>query len=82
MEHDRSMLVLEGAVEEQVRAAVHELTRRGALDAGPAPGAVPVTATATVPDAPVDPPAHPGRARGPSRPPGRSPCSSSPAAPR
>ena len=65
MEHDRSMLVLEGAVEEQVRAAVHELTRRGALDAGPAPGAVPVTVTVTVPDAPVDPPAHPGRARRP-----------------
>ena len=42
MEHDRSMLVLEGPVEEQVRAAVHELTRRGALDAGPAPVAVPV----------------------------------------
>jgi electron transfer flavoprotein alpha subunit len=71
MEHDRSMLVLEGAVEEQVRAAVHELTRRGALDAGPAPVAVPVEVPAPV-DSPaeVDAPARPGRARAPEPPPG------------
>ena len=40
MEHERSLLVLEGPAEEQVRTAVHELARRGALDPGPA--AVPV----------------------------------------
>jgi electron transfer flavoprotein alpha subunit len=72
MEHDRSMLVLEGAVEEQVRAAVRELTRRGALDAGPAPVTVTVTVTVPVPvpvpgpvDEPVDEPARPGQARAP-----------------
>ena len=62
MEHDRSMLVLEGPVEEQVRAAVHELTRRGALDAGPAPVAVPMDAPM---DAPIDAPAGSGPARAP-----------------
>ena len=41
MEHERSLLVLEGPAEEQVRAAVHELARRGALDPGPAPEPVP-----------------------------------------
>ena len=35
MEHERSLLVLEGPAEEQVRAAVDELARRGALDPGP-----------------------------------------------
>jgi len=40
MEHERALLVLEGPAEEQVRAAVHELARRGALDQRPA--AVPV----------------------------------------
>ena len=62
MEHDRSMLVFEGPVEEQVRAAVHELTRRGALDTGPAPVAVPVDAPM---DAPIDAPAGSGPARAP-----------------
>ena len=36
MEYERALLVLEGPAEEQVRAAVHELARRGALDPGPA----------------------------------------------
>jgi electron transfer flavoprotein alpha subunit len=49
-------------VEEQVRAAVHELIRRGALDAGPAPVAVPVDAPV---DPPMDAPAGSGRARAP-----------------
>jgi electron transfer flavoprotein alpha subunit len=35
MEHDRSMLVFEGPVDQQVRAAVEELDRRGALAAPP-----------------------------------------------
>jgi electron transfer flavoprotein alpha subunit len=64
MEHDRSMLVLEGAVEEQVRAAVLELTRRGALDADPAPLTETVPVVAPL-DVPVDAPAHTGRARAP-----------------
>ena len=43
MEHARANLVLEGPVDEQVRTAVRELRRRGALEAGPggAPAAVP-----------------------------------------
>jgi electron transfer flavoprotein alpha subunit len=41
MEHERSMLVLEGPVEEQVRAAVRELARRDALNAVPVPVPVP-----------------------------------------
>ncbi len=39
MEHERSMLVLEGPVDAQVEAAVRELSRRGALNAGTAPAA-------------------------------------------
>ncbi len=35
MDHARANLVLEGPVDEQVRKAVRELRRRGALDAGP-----------------------------------------------
>jgi electron transfer flavoprotein alpha subunit len=35
MDHARANLVLEGPVDEQIRAAVCELRRRGALDAGP-----------------------------------------------
>lgn len=41
MEHERSMLVLDGPVEAQVEEAVRELTRRGALTARPDPAAAP-----------------------------------------
>ena len=41
MDHARANLVLEGPVEEQVQAAVHELRRRGALDAGAGTHALP-----------------------------------------
>ena len=37
MEHQRSMLVLQGPIEAQAEAAVRELTRRGALTRGAAP---------------------------------------------
>ena len=67
MEHERSLLVLEGPAEEQVRTAVHELARRGALDPGPA----------TVPVPPDQSPIRSATIR----PPGSSPCSWSPAGP-
>ncbi len=41
MEHERSMLVLDGPVDAQVEQAVRELTRRGALRARPGPAAPP-----------------------------------------
>jgi electron transfer flavoprotein alpha subunit len=41
MEHERSMLVLDGPVDTQVEEAVRELTRRGALTARPDPAAPP-----------------------------------------
>ena len=44
MDHARANLVLEGPVDEQVRAAVRELQRRGALDAGPGDAPAPAPA--------------------------------------
>jgi electron transfer flavoprotein alpha subunit len=56
MEHERSMLVLEGPVEAQVETAVRRLTQRGALGAGGAAQAMPASAapspSASAPAAP------------------------------
>ncbi len=58
LDHVRANLVLEGPVDEQVRQAVRELRRRGALDAAAGAGAAP-TATAPVSNGKANQPASP-----------------------